>query len=270
MDFKQFLPSAALKPYIKYYYLFQSDNDKAFEDTVFPSGDMEMIFNLGEGIWEATVENRFQRNPAVELWGQITRPLPIKSKGKQTMLGVKFFTHSAAVFLDEEIGMFSDRVCDLSEIIGEPISTLHLKLLEVNETWNRIQLIENFLLKKLNITERKIDTVSKIRSILSTIKNNSTENNLSLVASKHNVTPRYLHKLVNQYTGLSPKSYNKISRFQLSLQLISRKDQTLTSIAYNCGYFDQSHFIRDFKSFTGITPSSYLDNITPVNQLLLQ
>jgi AraC-like DNA-binding protein len=76
--------------------------------------------------------------------------------------------------------------------------------------------------------------------------------------------------LIYQHTGLSPKSFNKISRFQLSLRLIAKNEQPFTSIAYDCGYFDQSHFIRDFKSFTGLTPSAYLENKFSVNQVFLQ
>ena len=63
MEFKYFPPSDILKPYVKCYYIFETDSDIEFEDTVFPSGDMEVIFNLGEGIWESSVENKFSRNP---------------------------------------------------------------------------------------------------------------------------------------------------------------------------------------------------------------
>ncbi|MBC9795711.1 helix-turn-helix domain-containing protein [Sinomicrobium weinanense] len=269
MDFQQFIPSNTLKPYIRHYYLFESASDMEFEDTVLPSGDMEMIFNLGDGIWEFSVNNVFHRTPPTELWGQITKPLSIRSRGKHTMVGIKFFTHSAAYFLNDEIRIFNDHVYDLYEVMGHPIRTLHGQLLEAADMATRIRLIESFLIKKLIYNQQKIYKIDRVGKILETIKDNYTENNLRLVASKHHVTPRYLHKLINQYTGLTPKSYNKIKRFQRSLMLISRKEETLTSIAYNCGYFDQSHFIRDFKWFTGSTPSSYMNNITPVNQLLL-
>ncbi len=270
MEFKQFTPAGILKPYVRHYYLFESDANVEFEDTVFPSGDMEMIFNLGAGIWESSVKDQFVRTPPVELWGQITKPLSIKSKGKHTMLGVKFYTHSAAYFLDDTIGLFNDQVYDLGDIIGKTVKTLHTQLLEAKDINSRIALIESFLIQKLIQNEKKVYKIDKVGNMLSTIKSNATENHLSLIARQHNVTPRYLNKLIYQYTGLTPKSYNKISRFQLSLQLIGKNADSLTAIAYNCGYFDQSHFIRDFKSFTNVTPSSYLNNITPVNQLLLQ
>jgi AraC-like DNA-binding protein len=270
MEFKQFLPSDILKPYVRHYYIFESDSDAEFEDTVFPSGDMEAIFNLGDGTWESSVDDQFIITPKIELWGQITKPLAIRSKGKHTMLGIKFFTHSASYFFNNEIGAFNDQISDLVDLMGNPVKILHAQLLETKDETKRIELIETFLLKKLISNEKKLFRVDKVAHILKSIKINPAENNISNIASRHGITPRYLHKLIYQHTGLSPSSFNKINRFQLSLKLITKNDQPFTAIAYDSGYFDQSHFIRDFKSFTGFTPSAYLENMSPVNQMLVQ
>src|SRR5258705_9304822 len=117
MEFRNIPPSDILKPYIRHYYIFESDADVEFEDTVFPSGNMEMIFNLGEGSWESWVGNKFFKTPQIELWGQITKPLVIRSKGKHTMLGIKFLTHAASYFFKDEIGGFNDRVTDLGDVM---------------------------------------------------------------------------------------------------------------------------------------------------------
>jgi AraC-like DNA-binding protein len=265
MEFKQFPPSDILKPYIRHYYIFESDSDIGFEDTVFPSGDMEVIFNLGQGIWESSVDDQFIKNPPIELWGQITKPLAIKSKGRHTMLGIRFYVHAAAYILNDEIGVFNNKVSNLYDLLGKPVKVLHTQLLETSILHERIALVESFLLKKFAGNEKKSDKIAKVANILTSIK---TDNNIGNIASKHGITPRYLHQLIYQHTGLSPKSFDKISRFQLSLKLIAKNDQPFTSIAYDCGYFDQSHFIRDFKSFTGLTPSAYLQSKTPFNQLL--
>jgi AraC-like DNA-binding protein len=270
MEFRQFYPSEPLRPYIRHYYLFESTSASDFEDIVYPSGDMEIIFNLADGSWHCLADNQLRLNPDIELWGQITKPLRIKSTGKHIMLGVKFFTHSAAYFIDYDINRLNDGVFDLSHILGNSIKTLHRQLLETSDIEVRLNLLERYLFRKLANNQRKLYAIDKVGQMLSSIQSHFSENRLRDVASKHNVTPRYLHKLVNQYTGLSPKSFNKISRFKLSLKLMSSNEQALTSVAYSCGYFDQSHFIRDFKSFTGVTPSTYLQNLTPVNQLLLQ
>lgn len=268
MQFKHFLPSEILKPYLKHYYIFESDSETEFEDTVFPSGEMEIIFNLGEGIWESLENQKFYKTPKIELWGQITKPLSIKSKGKHTMLGIRFYTHSAAYFFNDEVGVFNDQILDLADIIGNPIKVLHSQLLETPDIFKRIELIEDFLLKKIIANKKKSHQIEKVAHILSSLLKDPTENNIHIVANKYGMTPRYLHKLVFQHTGLAPKSFNKIKRFQHSLKLISENEYPFTSIAYDSGYFDQSHFIRDFKAFTGITPTAYLENQSPINQLL--
>ncbi|MDQ0638602.1 AraC-like DNA-binding protein [Pedobacter sp. W3I1] len=268
MEFKQFLPSAALKPYIRHYYIFQSDADSTFEDVVFPSGDMEVIFNLGSGSWESLVGNSFKKTPKIELWGQITKPLAIRSVGKHSMLGIKFYTHSASYFFNDQMGAFNDSITDLQDVIGGSADVLHQKLLETEGEQNRIDLLETFLLKRLIRHQKKSFHINKVADILNSILKDASGSNITYIASRHNITTRYLQRLLHQHTGLSPKSYDKINRFQQSLKMISKNEQPFTNIAYACGYFDQSHFIRDFKSFTGLTPSSYLDNLTPVNQLL--
>jgi AraC-like DNA-binding protein len=274
MEFSYFPPSEILRPYVRHYYLFRSTGAGAFADTVFPSGDMEIIFNLGEGYW-ATGDHT---NPTIELWGQITKPLAIRSAGSQTMLGVKFFPHSAAYFLDEAIGDFNDQVTDLGAILGNPVTRLQERLLATEATQERIALLESFLVGRLQRNERskgekRSGRIDRVANILKTMARNpadTEEIRINSIANQHGITSRYLNKLIYQHTGLTPISFHKIRRFQYSLRLVARNDQPLTSIAYESGYFDQSHFIKEFKSFTGLTPSAYLKNISPVNQLLQQ
>ncbi|MES2371425.1 MAG: helix-turn-helix domain-containing protein [Bacteroidota bacterium] len=260
MAFTYFPASPLLKPYVKCYYTFVSDTDISFADTVFPSGDMEMIFNLGSGSWEFLSGGQFYKTPAIELWGQVTKPLAIKSKGQHIMLGVKFLSHTAAIFFDEEIGALNNCISDAGDIVGRSANQLHARLLEIPHNAERIALVENFLLQRLLRNQKKSFSIDKVGNILSSIRMNAEENNIYRVASSHGMTTRHMHKLVYRYTGLSPKSFNKINRFQQSLRLIAENKYPLTSIAYDCGYFDQSHFIRDFKAFTGLTPSAYLEN----------
>ncbi len=267
MEFRYFTAVAALQPYVRCFYIFQSGSAIEFGDTVFPSAELEMIFNLGEGIWESfSSQNEFRRNPLIELWGQVTKPMPIKSTGPHTMLGIRFKTPAAAYFLKDDMGVFNNQVADLGDIIGQPVKTLHQQLLETMNPDKQIALVEKFLLERLALNKKKIYRIDKVASIVTSIKTNAAEESVKMIASKHNMTVRNLQKIFYIHTGLSPVSFNKIQRFQQSLKLIAKKNQPLTAIAYNCGYFDQAHFIRDFKSFTGVTPTAYITNKFPVNQ----
>ena len=73
------------------------------------------------------------------------------------------------------------------------------------------------------------------------------------------LSSRALLKLFNKYVGMSPAYYKKIARFNLAANLILNHPNTsLTSIALACGYYDQAHFIKDFRQFGGISPSDFL------------
>lgn len=269
MEFQYFQPANALASYIRHYYLFASSENAAYEDTVFPSGDMEVIFNLGSGTWESFYDNAFQKNPAIELWGQVTRPLQIRSSGTHLMLGVRFFTHATSFLLDDEIGVFNDQVSDLADVIGPNIRNLYSRLQEAGSTHARVALLDDFFTGRLMRVSARHERLNKVAHILTSITKDPAENNIGRIAGTFGITSRYLHKLVYQHTGLSPKSFDKIHRFKTSLKLIGDNKLPLTSIAYDAGYFDQSHFIRDFKSFTGLTPSAYLSNLSTVNQMLI-
>lgn len=224
---------------------------------------MEVIFNLGTGNWQTPGCDDFVTTPSIELWGQVIRPMAVRSVGKNTMLGVRFYPHAAAFFLRENIGSLSNKVVDFSDLSGKGAHTLHSKLADAKAWDKRIALLEEFLCSQLTIPGNK-SRIALVNDIMQEIKQRDFFDNIENVALRYGMTSRYLQKLFLQYTGLTPKLYIKINRFQNSLRLVARKDVSLTSIAYDCGYFDQSHFIRDFKSFTGITPSGYSSVNSPV------
>ncbi|WP_315818503.1 helix-turn-helix transcriptional regulator [Paraflavitalea speifideaquila] len=268
MHYREIKPGQSLNQYVKCYYIYESNSSVAFEDTVFPSGNMEIIFNLGEGHWQTAVDDHYITTPPIELWGQIVRPLAIKSIGKNTMLGIRLYPHAAACFMNEKADLFTNQVVSFADVADKAVNTLHATLLEI-PAWNkRIELVEAFLLHKLSLTEKKLNKLAVVNDIMNELKQPDFFDNLENVASRYGITSRYLQKLFLQYTGLTPKLYSKINRFQRSLQLITQNDTSLTSIAYDSGYFDQSHFIREFKSFTGYTPSGYSIERSPVTLAL--
>jgi AraC-like DNA-binding protein len=263
MQYREIIPGNILKQYVKCYYIYESGSAVAFDDTVFPSGNMEIIFNLGSGQWQTAADDKFITTPAVELWGQIVKPLPVRSIGKNTMLGIRFYPHAAACFLNGQIGQFNNQVADLQHILGKQVRELHARLAE-EASWNeRIALVEEFLLDQLAAPGKKLNKMEVVNDIMKEIRREDFYENITGIASRYGITSRYLQKLFLQYTGLTPKLYTKINRFQNSLRLVSKKDRSLTSIAYDCGYFDQSHFIREFKYFTGYTPSVLAQDSPP-------
>jgi transcriptional regulator GlxA family with amidase domain len=72
---------------------------------------------------------------------------------------------------------------------------------------------------------------------------------------------RQLERNFKKQIGVSPKQLGKVIRLQTALKmLLDQKSENLTDIAYESEYFDQSHFIKDFREFTGINPKDFLTN----------
>lgn len=264
MTYHEIKPGKPLQPYVKCYYVYESDSTVAFEDTVFPSGNTEIIFNLGAGNWHTFNGETFVTTPPVELWGQLVRPLAIKSTGQNTMLGIRLLPHGAAAILNDNISLFNNQVSSFSDINGKNVRTLHNQLLETRSWHKRIALIETFLLQQLTLSAKRLPKLAVINDLMYALRRQEASVTMESMATRYGITARYMQQLFVQHTGLTPKLYSQINRFQKSLQLVTAGEDSLTAIAYECGYADQSHFIKEFKSFTGYTPSAYSPAHSPV------
>lgn len=254
MSYREIKPDGPLRQYVKCYYIYESTTGTVFEDTVFPSGCTEIIFNLGDGQWQAVSGQDYVTTPPIEFWGQIVKPLPIRSIGKNTMLGIRFFPHAAGHFINDKADLFNNQVVDYNHLANDNVNTLYDRLRSTSSWDHRLEMVQAYLLQQLSIAESRFHKMAIVTDVMREIGQQDFFDNIDNVASRYGITSRYLQKLFLQYTGLTPKLYSKINRFQNSLKLVNTKEHSLTSIAYECGYFDQSHFIREFKSFTGVTP----------------
>ncbi|QIP16515.1 helix-turn-helix transcriptional regulator [Spirosoma aureum] len=268
MKYQEFTPTGRLSAYVQCIYLFESDQLTGVDDIVFPGGSMEVIFNLGSGVWKTASQGLYRPTPVIELWGQLTKPLPIRSEGKNQMLGVRFYTHAITSFFREEIWELNDQVCNAIDFFGKSIYHLHERLLDTPLLTHRIDLVEQYLLSRLRQSKGPGIKTNLVGQIIRELQSDVLCEDIQSIASRYALSPRYLQTLFLRYTGVTPKVYHKLNRFQRSLKLVTRHEVSLTSIAYECGYFDQSHFIREFRSFTGLTPSDFLAESFPVSVAL--
>ena len=257
MNYQEYIPSEALRSCVKCYYVYESDAQQLVDDKAFATGCVEIMLNLDGEQWQTQSNGKFIQTSKVELWGQILRPLPLKLTGKSSMLGIRFHPFGAALFFNEEVSLFNDQVIDLRSLMGKSVDDLYKVLQDANELTERLKLIEDFLLNRLTQSTSRKEKTTLVKFVMDELTRDDFFDNIENVAARYGITSRYLQKIFLQYTGLTPKLYTKINRFQKCLVLVGRGDLSLTSIAYQSGYFDQSHFIREFRSFTGITPSGF-------------
>lgn len=264
MTYYEIKPGQPLQQYIKCYYVYESSSTVTFDDTVFPSGCMEIIFNLGTGNWQTQPGNEFVTHPSIELWGQLNRPLPVRSIGRNTMLGVRLYPHAAASILPDKASLFNNQVIDYRDISDKSINTLQAQLQETRTWSKRIALLEEYLWQQIEQAGKRLGKVDVLKDLMYELRHQDVYENMETIATRYGISARYMQQLFLQYTGLTPKLYSQINRFQHSLKLVTSRNTSLTDIAYECGYADQSHFIKEFKAFTGSTPSGYSINNSPV------
>jgi AraC-like DNA-binding protein len=266
MILRKIKPSAQLQPYIDCYYLLEGDFTEPINDVFFPDGCVEVVFNVG---WD------FYRNDEKEHWakviGQITQPLKIKVEGKGRSFGIWFYPHTFSVFSKVSLMELNDKIVHLEAIFNADFINSVGEYLHNNDIQGLIKSVDDYLIKvvKKPNNELKYQVAHyAVRTILAC--NGAVE--LSKIAKNAHVSNRYLQKIFLEKVGFSPRYFTRILRFHHALNDLSTAHSKphLTTIGYQTGYFDQAHFIREFKEFTGFSPSHYrLDN-HPLNKYFLK
>lgn len=264
MTLKKYTPSLQLQPYIKCYYLMESDYPEDIKDVFFADGCVEVVFHLGL---------EFYRGEEKECWakiiGQITQPLTMKAKGKGKSFGIWFLPHAFSMFSGIPIYEFNDKAVPLDTIFSNAFIDFVGNCLFENDLEGLLAGIDRYLIAIMQISsnstkENLIDYA--VRYILKY----GGQPNLNTLVKDCNISNRYLQKIFIEKVGFSPKFFMRIVRFQQVLHYLSdRQFSSLTSVAYQADYYDQAHFIRDFKDFTGFTPSRFQLKKHPINQYFL-
>jgi len=132
------------------------------------------------------------------------------------------------------------------------------KILTATSTSERIQLIETFLLHRLT----DIKTIDRIvKSTVDMILTANGQLSVEELSKQTRINRRQLERKFSSAIGLSPKQLSKTIRLQATLKmLLGKKFTSLTSLAYENEYYDQAHFIKDFKELTGFTPKEFYGN----------
>ncbi len=150
---------------------------------------------------------------------------------------------------------FTDRLVDLQSLPGQAGRDLEDRIMTAVDNRERASIMTRYLMSLLNGSTEPADPV--LSSVRHLIRSNHSAS-LDEIAGRSYLSIRQFERKFKAATGLSPKLFYRISRFQSVIrEFRTGTSATLTEIAHRCGYYDQSHFIRDFKSFSGHTPKQF-------------
>lgn len=258
MNYQTFEPHTDLAPLVKCYWTLQVPAQKDVQrQLIIPDGCIEMAFVFGDEIKRYTSEDEFIIGPREVIIGQITETTYIEPTGYVDSFAVRFYPYGFAAFVSTPLEALANTETPLAQFFGEETSeTLAQRMNRADDTAARIAIVEEFLLSRLS-DRGTIDTIVRttIETMLATKGSGAINAMLRNDASKR----RQLEREFKQKIGISPKQLGKVIRLQAALKrVLNRQSETLTEIAYESEYYDQAHFIKDFKEFTGITPKKFL------------
>lgn len=260
MNYQTFEPSEALNALVKCYWLLDGPKEISPQrQRIVPDGCMEMLFHHGD-LYNQYINGIPVIQPRSCVFGQLTIPLEIEPTGETGLFSARFHPEGFVPFTTLPIKEFENKAVPLDKIFGEAGIVLEHNVVAAPTAKEKIQIVETFLLNRL-MNAATIDHI--IRSTVQTILSSNGQYSVDELSRQMNITRKQLERKFSVAVGLSPKQLSKIIRLQATLKLLLNDQFTsLTTLAYKGEYYDQAHFIKDFKEFTGATPKKfYSDNL---------
>ena len=259
MDLQIFMPSEVLKPFIKHYRLIKTE--EKLKGDLYPSGYVELAINISGGDITTVINDRHIKMPDVEVFGRLTSPAKLIASGGSAILIARFYPQACSLFFPNQVSAFTNDSIDLNDIFNKEEGCLYDEVMMRTTIREKINVLELFLLQKLKANQGKLDRMKLIERLFRQIDHEDDQLNVESLAQRLGCSERYIQKLFSEHIGVSPKVFLNIHRFNRSLDLIQSSGESLTSIAYTCGYYDQAHFIKEFRLYTGMTPSRYKEQL---------
>ena len=261
MNYHVYTPSPELQPFIKCFWSLEDEKqDDPVKQRVLPDGCMEMIFHYGDNYQQYFEDGSSIIQPKSFVFGQITKYIEIAPTGISGIISARFLPDGISPFLNMPLTTLENKAVPIIELFGEEGKKLEDCVINANDNYGRIKLIETFLFSKLT-EQRTIDAITK--SCVDLIFQSQGQIGSVELADKMNINRRNIERKFISTIGISPKQLAKVARLQATLKMLEQKKTvTLTEIAYENGYYDQAHFIKDFREFTGMSPKSFFaDNL---------
>jgi len=227
-------------------------------ERVVPTGHIFIIFEL-DGFTRNTFDNETLKpnNTFTNVWvsGMHKNYLSISAHQKSEMLVIQFKPYGAYPFFHLPIQELNEKVIPAEKIFENEILELREEILAKKTSEEKFKNVEKWLVDKFHEDKRPSD---EILNILEKLQTESVVNYSKIIES-YSKTHKHLIDQFKKYIGLTPKYYQRILRFNEILQKIHQSEKIEWSqVAYQCEYADQSHFIKEFKHFSGLNPQKFI------------
>lgn len=229
-----------------------------FESCTFespPSSFASIVFNYGNTYTVTNQQHTHLKTPSFFITGQATGRYELSLSGTIGMVGVVFKPAALATFFDLPMFELTEERLDLKSVLGKAAEELGMRIAEAPTRKHRLRLLENWLLQLQREKADHFDGIDFAANLI--LDQNGVVEVDELLRHVFMSRRQFERKFFNK-VGVSPKYYIRIRRIGHVCNLLAHQQRADWQLLIGAGgYFDQAHFIKEFKHFLGATPSQY-------------
>ena len=259
MRYRTIPPDSRLAKYIECFWTLESQEkvSMASPERILPDGCVELIFNLADPFRRHHFDGEVEVQPSSIIAGQMQHYAMIEPAGRVQLFGVRFHPGGAYPFLQFPLSELTNKIVAVDDIWPRIGRELAERVHSGRSLYERIKTMEEEFRERLsshNGGDKLVDAVVKM------IVRREGLISMDRLWKNLGISGRQLERKFKTAVGISPKFLCRILRFQKVFKAVELH-QTVSwgFIASECGYYDQAHFIHDFKAFSGQNPSAYFD-----------
>ncbi|MBK9107629.1 MAG: helix-turn-helix transcriptional regulator [Saprospiraceae bacterium] len=236
--------------------IWKLSDDHADERTelILPKGTAEIIFNFSNHvIYQSSLNNIGITLPDSFINGINLKPFKLIKKGRQEFLGIQLNDIGLKLLFDIPANDFNNKVYE-SALIDRTLNSMASELHSKTNFGDQVQTILKWIRKRVSNLEGH-----KYQERLYTLQNACQIKDVKVadLSKKCFLSDRQMHRFCLEWFGMNPATYLKYQKYLCALKLVHKTQNTLTQVGTQAGYYDQSHFMTEFKSFANISPKNY-------------
>jgi AraC-like DNA-binding protein len=252
-----------LAPHVEHLWMVRGCLPGHWRNRILPDGAMELIFNLGDAQRLCATGDLKRHTVFRHSWlsGERTEPIVIDEAGTVDLVGVRFRAGGAWPFIGVPLREFSDQVVELESVLGPDISELRDRLGDATSDDAQFDLVERWLVGRFH---ERMPPTRAVRYAIRVIQQSAKGTRIGRVADEIGISHKHLLREFDRCVGLRPKVFARVCAFQRVISSVGQRPEVnWAATAASCGYYDQAHLIREFRSFSGLTPLDYMTKRGP-------
>ncbi|AIZ62919.1 hypothetical protein PK28_03070 [Hymenobacter sp. DG25B] len=259
--FRFYRPCPALQPFVSNYMLMHVQLNPLLPRVAnpYPTNPEQCLFFYARDaveVFNYAHEKESTSPPSIIVGPQVAR-VNLRMGYDQLTIKVGFQPGGLFRLFGMPMWQLLDYSIDSSELAGREISRINEQLRELNDYQQMISLVEKYLLSKVAALKNDAHAVDKVAQLM--LQSHTRPFSLDWLASEACLSARQFERKFLERIGMSPKLFMRVVRFAQAYRLKNQQPNLdWQDIVYRCGYYDQTHLIKDFRLFAQVTPTMLL------------